>query len=257
LLISACIVQTASGDAARYKGLADTLVKTVRYEGIRGLYKGFGAVIAATAPAHALYFMAYEASKAVLPTSPDSALSKHLVHFAAGVMADVGGSLVWVPMDVVKQRLQAQDITTAPEHRYRHSLHTAATIVRTEGVLGLYRGFAAGLATYGPFCGLYFVLYEEGKQRLAAWQGRSTLGAQLACGLVSGAIAAAVTNPLDVIKTRLQVHGRLSAHAYTGIGNALVRIVREEGWRAFGKGMQARVSWIAPGTAITIGACTY
>lgn len=213
-------------------------------------------MVAASAPAHALYFMGYEAAKEVLKYA-DSWMSPHVVHFIAGIAADVGGSVVWVPMDVVKQRLQAQDAANVSEHRYRHSFQAATSIVRNEGVMGLYRGFAAGLATYGPFCGIYFVLYEEGKKHLARWQGRSTLEAQLACGLVGGAIAAAVTNPLDVIKTRLQVHGKHDARAYKGIGDAVVRIAREEGWRAFAKGVQARVMWIAPGTALTIGACAF
>jgi len=65
---------------------------------VRGWYKGFGAVLALTAPAHALYFMAYEFAKAILPHDRSSGAMTHGVHFIAGLFADVGGSLVWVPM---------------------------------------------------------------------------------------------------------------------------------------------------------------
>lgn len=89
-------IQTASGTAARYRGLLHTLVLTVRHEGWRALYKGFGAVLSATAPAHALYFAGYELVKHYLPRDTES--RKHLTHFVAGFGADIGGSLVWVPM---------------------------------------------------------------------------------------------------------------------------------------------------------------
>lgn len=59
-----------------------------------------------TIPAHALYFSGYESSKGFL--------GRHfadgpLTNFLSGFWADVMGSLIWTPMDVVKQRLQVSD----------------------------------------------------------------------------------------------------------------------------------------------------
>jgi len=73
----------------------------------------------------------------------------------------------------------------------------------------------------------------------------------------AGAISAAVTCPMDVIKTRLQVQSNTStpsSERYKHSVDAFLRIMREEGYRAFTKGMGARVLWITPGTAITITA---
>lgn len=61
----------------------------------------------------------------------------------------------------------------------------------------------------------------------------------------------------DVIKTRMQVQSQTSADRYRNIMDAISRMLREEGVRAFGKGMTARILWIAPNTAITIALCKH
>lgn len=81
-------------------------------------------------------------------------------------------------------------------------------------------------------------------------------------GFVAGSIAAGVTTPLDVIKTRLQVQSKQATsnmHQFyykNGI-DAFFTILKQEGPSAFGKGMTARILWIAPGTAITIACCMF
>lgn len=92
-------------------------------------------------------------------------------------------------------------------------------------------------------------------------------------GASAGAVAAALTCPMDVIKTRIQV-----SEKSLGIFQVLNKMIAEEGYRAFtkvfqiesqveisswtetiwlSKGLTARVLWIAPGTAITIAVCKF
>eukprot|EP00761_Pharyngomonas_kirbyi_P009683 gb/GECH01009701.1/.p1 GENE.gb/GECH01009701.1/~~gb/GECH01009701.1/.p1 ORF type:complete len:190 (+),score=21.38 gb/GECH01009701.1/:1-570(+) len=83
-----------------YKSSVDVFRKMLKLEGPRSLYKGFTAVAIGTIPGHAFYFMGYEASKKYLAWMTGS---KHeeggpLVHLTSGLMADVFGGLVWVPM---------------------------------------------------------------------------------------------------------------------------------------------------------------
>lgn len=81
---------------------------------------------------------------------------------------------------------------------YTGSWHAGRTILQEEGPLGLYRGFIPALATYGPYVGIYFALYERG--RLALKQDNagllSNLGVDLFCGALSAAAAAGLTCPL-------------------------------------------------------------
>ena len=63
---------------------------------------------------------------------------------------------------------------------------------------------------------------------------------------------------MDVVKTRLQVQG-ISRHEipFRNGRDAFIRILRSEGPWAFTKGATARIMWLAPNTAITIGICEY
>jgi len=78
---------------------------------------------------------------------------------------------------------------------------------------------------------------------------------QTVSGAISGAAAAAITNPLDVIKTRLQVQVKSDPNSYRNSLDCFRRILKEEGIKAFRAGLTARVLWIAPGSAITMAAC--
>ncbi len=70
----------------------------------RGLYRGFLSVAVTTVPAHGLYFTGFEwGSRWYLRHRPGEDFRAHLF---GGLVADVAGSLVWVPADVVKQRVQ-------------------------------------------------------------------------------------------------------------------------------------------------------
>lgn len=241
-----------SFDAKPYTGTVDAFTSVLRSEGWRALYKGVGIVMFSTIPAHALYFTGYEVIKKNLLPSRSAADKGPVVHFMAGVGAEVGGAMIWVPMDVVKQRLQVQ----RGEAKYKGSFHALTTIHAEEGIRGLYRGYGAALATYGPFVGFYFVAFEQCK-KISATLLHTPLDqvpfpAQLCNGALAGGFAAAVTCPMDVIKTRMQVQSNTSIDRYRGIVDAARRILQEEGVRAFGKGMVARIIWIAPNTALTI-----
>jgi len=183
------------------------------------------------------------------------------VHFLSGVIADVSGALIWTPMDVVKQRLQVQRSHASAEMplKYKGSFHALTTIIREEGVLGLYRGFFTALATYGPLVGIYFATYEKLKAQIAEVRGYPSVSElpfyyHLISGASAGAFAAAVTCPIDVVKTRVQVLSRDNPQEYSNAWRAVRTIFHKEGIGAFSKGMGARILWIAPGNAITISA---
>lgn len=75
-----------------------------------------------------------------------------------------------------------------------------------------------------------------------------------AVGSVAGGIAAALTTPLDVVKTRLmtQTH-TTAADRYSGVVHALRRIAAEEGVGALFSGLRPRVVWISVGGTIFFG----
>jgi len=106
-----------------------------------------------------------------------------------------------------------------------------------------------------PFSFLQFPMYEAAKAFWAQEQGRPVSPLQAAaCGSVAGAVAAAVTTPLDVIKTRLILEKDMQGRKYHGIVDVFRRVVAEEGPMTLFAGVAPRVMWITIGGFVYFGA---
>lgn len=158
------------------EGIRDVAAATMRNEGIRGFYPGIGAVLVGGVPGIVIYIATYEKSRDFLETNfPVLSRYPSLSYLCSGMIAEIACCTVFVPVDVIKERLQIQSVipTTAeylsslpssPEQtkmRYRGSYDALRTIVRSEGLRGIYKGYGATLLSYGPFSALYFLMYEE------------------------------------------------------------------------------------------------
>lgn len=101
-----------------------------------------------------------------------------------------------------------------------------------------------------PFTVIQFPLWEGMKEWKRRTSGREYVSAVQSglFGSVAGAVAAGVTTPLDVLKTRMM----LSAERQRMIP-LLVKILRDSGPAAFFAGIGPRVLWISAGGAIFLG----
>jgi hypothetical protein len=125
-------------------------VQTFRTEGISGLYRGFGAVIVGGTPGTVLYLCSYEAAKIKLAEQWESRTHLQLeqsggeffVHFASGLIAETISCVIYVPVDVVKERMQVQRSTdqNLKGRAYKNSWDALKHITKTEGISGIYRG---------------------------------------------------------------------------------------------------------------------
>ncbi len=165
--------------------------------------------------------------------------------------------LVVTPMDVVKIRLQAQRHSMADPldiPKYRNAAHCAYTVVREEGFGALYRGVGLTSLRQASNQAANFPTYHFLKGYLQRLQDIKELpGYQSAViGLISGAMGPLVNNPIDIVKTRIQKtpnpEGLSGWARFTDVNGS---ILRNEGWRAFYKGVTPRVLRVAPGQAVT------
>ncbi|KAH9533779.1 hypothetical protein CY35_18G070400 [Sphagnum magellanicum] len=128
--------------------------------------------------------------------------------------------------------------TTIP--KYKHTVHALYTIAKVEGLRGLYAGLFPAVLGSSLSWGLYFFLYSNIKERNRRLVGRDLGPAlHLLSAAEAGSIVCVLTNPVWLVKTRLQLQGpgHGTRQPYTGFYDALRSILKEEGWRGLYKGL--------------------
>eukprot|EP00760_Papus_ankaliazontas_P015225 PhM_4_TR16419/c0_g1_i1/m.92608 len=227
----------------------------MKTEGIRGLYRGMVVSCVGSAPGVALYLSSYEYSKAQLATVIGDEAEGIVSHFLCGFTAEAISCVVWVPIDVLKERLQVQ---TPSLKGYEGSFDAFRTILHAEGVRGIYRGYLSTLATFGPTSALYFVFFEA-----LGGGGDGTMNT-LTRAFAANALAAGITSPLDMAKVRLQVQrtvflrngerelSKQFTYSYRGMINAVKSIIKQEGVRSLFRGAGSRIAYTAPNAALTM-----
>ena len=150
----------------------------------------------------------------LLPISPVVRIAPALCVFrdlpCLGFVADFAASIVYVPSEVLKTRLQLQGRYNNPYfssgYNYKSTWDAAKTIARTEGFSALYSGYKATIFRDLPFSALQFAFYEQEQHLAHDWVGGHDIGLSLEIltAASAGGIAGVITCPLDVVKTRTQ-----------------------------------------------------
>lgn len=205
--------------------------------GGKGLYAGVLQNLAGVAPASAIFISVYEPVKQWVDSRVPAERS-YLGPMAAGVAAGTASSLIRVPTEVIKSRLQTKEFTRA--------LDAIRTILSREGFKGLYAGYGAFMLRDLPFDAIEFVAYEQLKRAYCSWAKRDIEARESAAiGAFAGGFTGIVTTPLDVLKTRLMTQG--ASGRYSNLVDALLTIARTEGPGALMRGWQPRLIWISMG----------
>ncbi|KAJ3495704.1 hypothetical protein NLG97_g3207 [Lecanicillium saksenae] len=193
---------------SKYRSLTSSYYTILRQEGVRrGLYSGWLPALGGSFPGTLMFFGTYEWSKRFLI---DHGLQHHLAYLSAGFLGDLAASIVYVPSEVLKTRLQLQGQFNNPHfhsgYNYRGTADAARTIVRTEGPAAMFHGYKATLCRDLPFSALQFMFYEQFQTWARQYKQSRDIGVgfELLTGATAGGLAGVITCPLDVVKTRLQ-----------------------------------------------------
>lgn len=157
----------------------------------------------------------------------------------AGAVAGFATVAAMHPLDVVRTRFQVNDGRIPNLPTYKNTANAIFTIGRLEGLRGLYAGFFPAVLGSSVSWGLYFFFYGRAKERYARnREDKLSAGLHLASAAEAGALVCLCTNPIWLVKTRLQLQTPLhQSRPYAGLHDALRTIWREEGWLAFYRGI--------------------
>lgn len=83
------------------------------------------------------------------------------------MFAEAVACILFVPVDVVKERRQVQ--ANMGTFKYKSDGDAIRQILKIEGARGLYRAYGATVMSFGPFSALYFLFYEKFKEKAASF----------------------------------------------------------------------------------------
>jgi len=244
-----------SSSPTRFTGTFDAFVKIARNEGIPSFWKGLSPLLLMSVPLTVIYYTAYDKLKFMLGFRPDSTnLVAITAPVLAGCISRTASVTVIAPLELVRTKLQSRK-----NYRYSELFPIIRNAVRQEGILSLWRGLSPMLLRDVPFSMIYWLGFEQFKVLLLTRMDYSATVPFLA-GSISGAIAAALTTPLDVVKTHMQVElgetmattGRTVSLGTGSMTQVMQKVVKQHGYKGLFAGFVPRCVKVAPACAIMI-----
>jgi len=278
----------APAPGALPRGTSAMFVQVARAEGVGALWSGVLPTLLMAVPSTMMYFTAYdELKEAIQDAAPQGTAAHALAPLLAGGIARAGAATVVSPLELVRTKMQApaaarliaatassaatsfrpgalaRALAAAGREAGASMRQVLADEVRTGGVRSLWRGVGPTLLRDVPFSMMYWLGYESiraaAEQRVGTDDVAGRFAVAFLAGAGSGSVAAVLTTPFDVAKTRVQIEMYKEARAAPGRRCAvpstvgvLSRVVREEGPAALFSGLGARVAKVAPACAIMI-----
>ncbi|KAK5123169.1 hypothetical protein LTR85_003367 [Meristemomyces frigidus] len=189
----------------------------------RGIYQGVGSVIIATLPSSGAFFTTYEGLKSVLEKNNPRydgghLLPQPLIHSAASGTAELVSCAILTPAEVIKQNAQMVDNSRTDRPRVNATVETLKRF--RSNPFALWRGYTALASRNLPFTALQFPMFERIKQSIRRYRDERGIRTNtlLESGMITaasagtgGSIAAVITTPIDVVKTRIMLAAAESA----------------------------------------------
>lgn len=222
-----------SGGAAIANGLVrknyilNTVSRVIQQESYSGLWRGLTPSLYRTVPGIGMYFCTLHWMKTSFINDPS-----FYENMALGFAARAVVGTVMLPITVIKTRYESGCFN------YKTVPQALKNIWKVEGTKGLFSGWTATIARDAPYSGIYYMFYSQQKNMFIQAYGRNLNAKEhFQCGLIAGLLACIVTQPMDVVKTQMQ----LNSTRYKGTVHCTATILKESGLAGFTRGILPRL----------------
>jgi len=229
----------------RYTGIGNCFARVTKETGFGSLWRGNLANVIRYFPTQALNFAFKDAIKSVFlsgVTSKDK-LKFAAANIAAGSAAGAASLCFVYPLDFARTRLGA-DVGKGANRQFNGLLHCLSSILKSDGLIGLYRGFVVSIQGIIVYRGAFFGLFDT----LKAYLPKNLQGVQrvlLNWGLAQTvtAVAGVLSYPFDTVRRRMMMQsGRKDKpKEYRNTLDCWYKIARNEGAGAFFRGALSNV----------------
>ncbi|QPG75799.1 hypothetical protein FOA43_003161 [Brettanomyces nanus] len=179
---------------------------------------------------------------------------KPWVHFVSGGLGGMCGAIFTSPFDVVKTRLQSsvfhevyktqvgsRSLVSSIGKHFQETCSIIYNVYKIEGSRALFKGLGPNLIGVIPARSINFFTYDYTKGLLKKtdyFKGEETSFIHLLAGLNAGIVTSTATNPIWLIKTRLQLD-KATKKEYKNSIDCLRKTIKNEGFFALYKGLSA------------------
>ena len=165
------------------------------------------------------------------------AVLESVYRFTLGSIAGATGATAVYPIDLVKTRMQNQRTGSyIGELMYRNSFDCFKKVLRHEGFTGLYRGLVPQLVGVAPEKAIKLTMNDLVRDKMTHYNdGKLPLWGEILAGACGGGSQVMFTNPLEIVKIRLQVAGEIAS----GPKVSAFGVIRELGFFGLYKGSRA------------------
>ncbi|XP_069770388.1 mitochondrial glutathione transporter SLC25A40-like [Narcine bancroftii] len=255
-----CVCENGNASAwykapGQFRGTMDAFIQIARNEGLKSLWSGLPPTLIMAVPATVIYFTSYDQLRNLMKSQ--MGYDGNYVPLIAGASARVGAVTVISPLELIRTKSQSRPL------KYKELRNVIRTAVAQEGWLSLWRGWGPTVLRDVPFSAIYWFNYELMKKQLCKKYNVSepTLTISFSSGASSGAIAAVLTLPFDVVKTRRQIEiGELNTKPRKQLSSTwkiMERIVSQSGFEGLFVGLLPRLMKVAPACAIMVSSYEY
>ncbi|CAD8107140.1 unnamed protein product [Paramecium primaurelia] len=225
------------GGAKKYNGIIDCFIRVPKEEGLSALWRGNLANVIRYFPTQALNFAFKDAYKKLFcPFDPrKEKFLFFLGNMASGGAAGATSLMVVYPLDFARTRLAA-DIGKKADRQFSGLQDCLSKVYKSDGFIGLYRGFGVSVLGIVVYRGVYFGTYDTAKGTIFRHPMMNNIVAKFIVAQFITGTAGVISYPLDTIRRRMMMQSGRADILYKNTLDCAIKIAKNEGAKAFFKG---------------------